>query len=412
MTQKYSKVDFDCGTLLAIPLETGGYGCGMIARIWPRTFRSINSILLYGFNARYTSLPAFEDIKNKTIKDVIVFVGGSDMFVCNGRWKVIGKVRDFKEDSWPVPVTCHEDHIVISNPEGFDDVVVENDGYIRKQDFKHLPPIHGVGGRYQFENLLDEATKLSQSSRVFRVSDRTLEVWESSTKRIAKDGLIPWLDESGKRNKRVSPGLMKARKIQRIREKKYAVSGKAKNAPRDTPMMTVDQFWKTIDEIKKKSKNNIDTLSQNVNHAMSKLSLHELTDFRYLLHHFMAHSNTWKLWGAAYTMSGGCSEEGFEYWRCWLVLQGRKAFEAASLDPESLATHRLAFVNGDMYGFESWKYEFEPVMMAPEEKYEEKSKTPMGASKIKLSQRRAGKEWEERDMRERLPRLWKKFSDV
>jgi hypothetical protein len=45
----------------------------------------------------------------------------------------------------------------------------------------------------------------------------------------------------------------------------------------------------------------------------------------------------WPLWGAAYLIGGGCSDDGFEYFRGWLVAQGREVFERAVADPDSLA---------------------------------------------------------------------------
>ncbi|NRQ35226.1 DUF4240 domain-containing protein [Nonomuraea sp. NN258] len=52
----------------------------------------------------------------------------------------------------------------------------------------------------------------------------------------------------------------------------------------------------------------------------------------------MNRAYTWDLWGAAYLASGGyCSDDGFEYFRAWLILQGRRAFERAVTEPDSLA---------------------------------------------------------------------------
>ncbi len=50
----------------------------------------------------------------------------------------------------------------------------------------------------------------------------------------------------------------------------------------------------------------------------------------------MARSYHRELWGAAYIINGGCSDDGFEYFRGWLILQGEKSFEDALKDPESL----------------------------------------------------------------------------
>lgn len=50
-----------------------------------------------------------------------------------------------------------------------------------------------------------------------------------------------------------------------------------------------------------------------------------------------AESYRWDLWAAAYLMRGGCSDDGFDYFRGWLVAQGRTVWERALADPDSLA---------------------------------------------------------------------------
>src|SRR5437868_3954612 len=43
------------------------------------------------------------------------------------------------------------------------------------------------------------------------------------------------------------------------------------------------------------------------------------------------------LWGAAYLINGGCSDDCFHYFRRWLVAQGRRVYERALKDPDTLA---------------------------------------------------------------------------
>jgi hypothetical protein len=54
-------------------------------------------------------------------------------------------------------------------------------------------------------------------------------------------------------------------------------------------------------------------------------------------------ANTWKLWGAAYLANDGCSDDGFLYFRAWLVTQGKDVFEQVCKDPDSLADVPAAF---------------------------------------------------------------------
>lgn len=51
----------------------------------------------------------------------------------------------------------------------------------------------------------------------------------------------------------------------------------------------------------------------------------------------MADSYRGDLWAAAYLINGGASDDGFEYFRGWLITQGREVFERAVADPDSLA---------------------------------------------------------------------------
>src|SRR5262245_37489724 len=45
----------------------------------------------------------------------------------------------------------------------------------------------------------------------------------------------------------------------------------------------------------------------------------------------------WNLWGAAYLINGGCSDDGFHYFCCWLIMKGRDVFQAAITNPDTLA---------------------------------------------------------------------------
>ncbi|HEX7305247.1 DUF4240 domain-containing protein [Lentzea sp.] len=63
----------------------------------------------------------------------------------------------------------------------------------------------------------------------------------------------------------------------------------------------------------------------------------EIVAAQQVLWDLMAASYTNPLWAAAYVMNGGCSDDGFDYFRGWLLTQGREVFEAAVASPDSLA---------------------------------------------------------------------------
>ena len=52
----------------------------------------------------------------------------------------------------------------------------------------------------------------------------------------------------------------------------------------------------------------------------------------------MADSYRTSLWAAAYVINGGCSDDGFDYFRGWLIVQGHEVFDQAVTDPDALAS--------------------------------------------------------------------------
>ncbi|MFF5228038.1 DUF4240 domain-containing protein [Dactylosporangium sp. NPDC000521] len=65
----------------------------------------------------------------------------------------------------------------------------------------------------------------------------------------------------------------------------------------------------------------------------------EIAAFAQPLWDLLAVSYRVDLWAAAYLINGGASDDGFEYFRGWLIAQGRETFERALADPDSLAVH-------------------------------------------------------------------------
>ena len=65
----------------------------------------------------------------------------------------------------------------------------------------------------------------------------------------------------------------------------------------------------------------------------------------------------WPVWGAAYLVEGGCSDDGFRDFRDGLVLAGRAVFERTLADPDTLADHPVVAAMADggspWFGFES-----------------------------------------------------------
>lgn len=106
-----------------------------------------------------------------------------------------------------------------------------------------------------------------------------------------------------------------------------------------------------------------------------------------------------ELRGAAYVINGGCSDDGFEYFRGWLIAQGERVYNDALVDPDSLAG---LFSEGQHVEAES-----EAMLGATWEAYRIRadSDLPRGAS---VTEPELGEVWDFEDRREmasRYPKL-------
>lgn len=95
-----------------------------------------------------------------------------------------------------------------------------------------------------------------------------------------------------------------------------------------------NKFWELIESIdKSKSLNN--EFKQYIS-ILSKLSKEELLGFDYWINFYLWDSYSSDLWAAAYIAMGGCSDDGFDYFRYWLISRGKEIYYNALTDVESL----------------------------------------------------------------------------
>lgn len=177
-----------------------------------------------------------------------------------------------------------------------------------------------------------------------------------------------------------------------------------------TPMPEA-QFWAIIDGLAAAGDDPEERLEA-LEIALTALSLDELIAYEMTFRRLLNQAYTWDLWGAAYVIHGGCSDDGFEYFRRWLVSRGRKAYEAALKDPDNLADLDLAPMGPEGY------WEFEEFYYVAVETYEEKG----GDGDIRDHSEPesglggdgpTGEEFsdDEEHLAKRYPKLWARFGD-
>lgn len=118
-------------------------------------------------------------------------------------------------------------------------------------------------------------------------------------------------------------------------------------------MMNEGQFWNIIQISLNKSISQDDQEAWLIN-ELQKLSLEEIIGFRLRTDKLLYDTYTSEMWCAAYIMNGGCSDDCFEYFRCWLISRGESTYKKAKQNPDLLIDE---VVDGqDLYDFESFWY--------------------------------------------------------
>lgn len=103
--------------------------------------------------------------------------------------------------------------------------------------------------------------------------------------------------------------------------------------------MDINGFWNLIETVKKQC-GDLDDIYDMTGPLVDELARLDLDDILLWHNVFAAYqrlSYKEKLWAAAYVINGGCSDDGFDYFRGWLTAQGREVFHAALNNPDSLA---------------------------------------------------------------------------
>lgn len=121
-------------------------------------------------------------------------------------------------------------------------------------------------------------------------------------------------------------------------------------------MMNEEQFWAIVQKAVDEAGDDEDEYLEVVMHELSKLSLKEMVGFRLRTDKLLYDSYTSEMWCAGYLMNGGCSDDGFEYFRLWVISRGRKVYEAALANPDNLIDYIAEDAEVDFFEFELFWY--------------------------------------------------------
>ena len=153
-------------------------------------------------------------------------------------------------------------------------------------------------------------------------------------------------------------------------------------------------FWELIETAKQNSQSlpeQMDVLLM----TLQTFKAAEIKKFRLILDAKMDALLHWDVWALAYLTMGGCSDDAFEYFRSWLILQGRHVVASALEDIQKLEQ------------IQSEHPQAEGLLSIPEQAYENRSGKPLRLAKQKPAQVK-GKQWEEPELPSRYPILSKR----
>lgn len=120
------------------------------------------------------------------------------------------------------------------------------------------------------------------------------------------------------------------------------------------------RFWEIIDASRQPKPTDLSAHCDALKQQLTNLSREELIAFDETYGIVREELNDFHLWAAAKILNDGCSEDGFDYFKDWIITQGRAVYEAALENPESLAdvlspgydccdAETFAYVAGEIY---------------------------------------------------------------
>ncbi len=119
-------------------------------------------------------------------------------------------------------------------------------------------------------------------------------------------------------------------------------------------MMDEDRFWQMVSDSIDESGSEQQVQESSLITALEKLSPAEIIGFRLRTDKLLHDTYNSEMWCAGYIMNGGCSDDGFEYFRLWIISRERDVFENAKANPDSLVDQ--VDEDTEFYDFESLWY--------------------------------------------------------
>jgi hypothetical protein len=161
--------------------------------------------------------------------------------------------------------------------------------------------------------------------------------------------------------------------------------------PTATP---ADRFWHVVETARADS-SGCEAVARAVAGTLATLPPTAIQEFSDELSRRMVESYRWDLWAVAYVSNDGASDDGFDYFRGWLITRGRRRFERALRDAPA------AVEGASPFGIR----ECEDVLLAPGEAYVRATGRELPPSTVEWPKTPAGRPWSEETIDQVYPGL-------
>ncbi len=158
------------------------------------------------------------------------------------------------------------------------------------------------------------------------------------------------------------------------------------------------QFWEIINKAKSLSNNDIYLRPELLKQVLNTLSPADIESFNVEYRQKLVETYRWDLWGAAYLINGGCSDDGFDYFRDFLISEGEQVYKQALENPDSLA--ELEYED---------EIELEDFRYAIDDAYTEKTGASLPQPNLQQPDNPTGESWDEDELPQLFPKLAGKF---
>lgn len=122
---------------------------------------------------------------------------------------------------------------------------------------------------------------------------------------------------------------------------------------KSSALLDEDLYWSIVDKSLKNSTNK-DQQRQILVEEISKLTPTEMIGFRLRTDKLLYDTYTSEMWCAGYIMNEGCSDDGFEYFRNWVISRGKETYYKAKQNPDNLVSEIVP--GKESYEFELYWY--------------------------------------------------------